>query len=210
MRFKNRTLAGQELAQALSQHANQQDVILMALPRGGVPIGAEVAKALNLQLDVMLVRKLGVPGQEELAMGAITMDGPCVINAQILEHLHLSEQVVDQVLAKEQQELARRNHLYRADRPSPDFSGKTAIVIDDGLATGATMKAAVSAITKGGAARVVAAVPVGAEDVCEDLEPLVDEVVCLYRPYPFWSVGHWYENFEQVSDENVQHILQTT
>ena len=207
MQFHDRSQAGKELAAALSVYTGREDVILFALPRGGVPVAAEVAKALNLPLDVMLVRKLGVPGQEELAMGAISIGGICVLNDHVIGQLQLTQADIDQVLALEQAELTRRNQLYRGNRPMPNLDGKTVIVIDDGLATGTTMQAAVSAIKEARPHEIIVAVPVGATETCSQLETQAGKVVCLFKPVPFQDVGRWYRDFDQVSDDEVKALL---
>ncbi|MFC4346846.1 phosphoribosyltransferase [Kordiimonas lipolytica] len=204
MKYRDRTEAGRALAAALVDYTDRQDVLILALPRGGVPIAREVADTLGLAFDIMLVRKLGVPGQEELAMGAISVGGLCVLNEHIIGQLHLSEEVFDQVLTKEQAELARRNESYRGGRPAPKLDNRTVILVDDGLATGATMQVAVAACKKMHAREIIAAVPVGAVDSCAQLARQVDRLVCPFKPDPFWGVGHWYGDFSQVSDEEVQ------
>ena len=205
--FGNRTEAGRELAQALMAYGGRNDAIILALPRGGVPVAHEVAKALYLPMDVWFVRKLGVPGQEELAMGAIALNGACHINEDITQRLNIPGQLMNQVVAKEKLELERRNRLYRHGHPAPDVKGKTVIIIDDGLATGATMRAAIESLRQAQAGRIAVAVPVGAKDVCEALAGVADEVVCLRMPEPFYGVGQWYEDFSQTSDEEVQALL---
>jgi len=207
MRFRDRTDAGRRLADKLNQYAGRDDVIVLALPRGGVPVGAEVARALGAPLDVFLVRKLGVPGHEELAMGAIATGGVRVLNRDVLDQLHIPRERVDLVAAKEMEELTRREAAYRDGRPAPDVRGKTAILVDDGLATGASMKAAVAALRDLGPARVVAAVPVGAPETCAELEALADEVVCATTPDPFYAVGSWYADFDQTTDDEVRDLL---
>lgn len=208
MYFENRSSAGKALAEALSEIVKQPDVVLFALPRGGVPVAAEVAKMYHLPLDVLLVRKLGAPGQEELAMGAIAMGGLCVLNHEIVDSLSLNESEINAVQAREQIELERRNRLYRGDRDMPELKGKTVIVIDDGLATGATMRAAVDALKKARAAKVIVAVPVGAADSCEALEQQGITITCLHRPEPFLAIGQWYRDFSQTSDEEVIALLE--
>jgi predicted phosphoribosyltransferase len=195
------------LAQALARYAGRDDVIVLGLPRGGVPVAFEVAQALPAPLDVFLVRKLGVPGQEELAMGAIASGGVRVLNHSILGLLLLDERDVEAVAAREQRELARREQAYREDRAEPALAGKVVIVIDDGLATGATMRAAVAALRQRQPARVVVAVPVGAADTCALLREEADEVVCLRSPEPFGGVGLWYDDFSQTSDDEVRALL---
>jgi erythromycin esterase-like protein/adenine/guanine phosphoribosyltransferase-like PRPP-binding protein len=205
--FRDRRHAGRALALALERYANHSDVVVLALPRGGVPVAFEVAQALHTPLDVFLVRKLGVPGHEELAMGAIASGGVRVLNEDIVRSLRYGNAQVDAVAAREQLELERREQAYRGDRPDLKLAGKVAIVIDDGLATGATMRAAVKALRARHPARVVVAVPVGAEDTCQVLRREADEVVCLRTPYPFGGVGMWYDDFSQTDDSEVRELL---
>ncbi|MCF8465997.1 MAG: phosphoribosyltransferase [Sneathiella sp.] len=207
MRYKNRKEAGKVLAEILADYVNRDDVFIFALPRGGVPIAAEIADALHLPLDVLLVRKLGVPGQEELAMGAISVGELCVLNEGIIAQLRLGEADIEKVLHREKAELDRRNQLYRDNRPMPDLSDKTVIIVDDGLATGATMRAAISALKKAYAGKIVVAVPVGATDTCAEIEHQVDEFICPSRPDPFRGVGAWYDDFTQVTDAEVIALL---
>lgn len=208
MRFKNRTAAGQLLAAQLTHYADCPDAIVLALPRGGVPVAYEVAAALHLPLDIFLVRKLGVPGQEELAMGAIASGGVRVLNAQLVQELQLSEEAIAHVTAQEQRELERREWLYRKGRPDLELQGKTAIVVDDGLATGATMRAAITALKQNALDRIVIAVPAASPETCADLRNQVDEIICLLTPQPFMSVGLWYDNFAQTTDAEVQSLLE--
>lgn len=207
MLFKNRKAAGQVLARELTTYANRPDVLVLALPRGGVPVAFEVAKALNAPLDVFVVRKLGVPGQEELAMGAIASGGVRVLNKDVVEPRHLSEGIINQVAAKEQQELERRERLYRDDRPAPDLQGHIVILIDDGLATGATMRAAVRALRQQKPAQIVVGVPISSPDTCHEFEHEVDKMVCAMTPCPFYSVSRWYDDFSQTTDEEVRDLL---
>jgi predicted phosphoribosyltransferase len=208
MLYRNREDAGRALARALTAaHAGRPDVIVLALPRGGVPVGAEVARALGAPLDVLLVRKLGVPGHEELAMGAIADGGVRVVNEDVLRALRVPVDAVEAVALEEGQELQRRARAYRGGRPAPDLRGRTVILVDDGLATGSTMRAAVAAVRRQGPARVVVAVPVGAEDTCEALRREADEVVCPRTPEPFYAVGAWYRDFLQTTDEEVRELL---
>jgi predicted phosphoribosyltransferase len=206
-RFRNRTEAGRLLAQRLAAYANRPDVLVLALPRGGVPVAAEVARALGAPLDVFLVRKLGLPGQEELAMGAVATGGVRVVNEALVRALGIPDAVIEAVAAKEQQELARRERLYRGDRPPPDMRGRTVILVDDGLATGATMLAAIRALKQQQPARTVVAVPTAASETCEALKAEVDDVVCAVTPEPFYSVGLWYEDFSQTTDDEVRALL---
>ncbi|MGZ9096830.1 MAG: phosphoribosyltransferase [Micavibrio sp.] len=208
LRFENREEAGQELSNALAQYKDKPDTIILALPRGGVPVAHEAAKILNLPMDVWLVRKLGVPGHEELAMGAIALNGTYHINKEIALSLNVPQRLLNQVIARERIELARRNKLYRQGRPIPEIKGKTIIIIDDGLATGATMRAAIESLRQMHAAKIVAAAPVGAKETCRALAEVADEVACLRMPEPFYGVGQWYRDFSQTSDEEVQKILE--
>jgi len=205
--FKDRTEAGQRLAAALTAYANRQDVLVFGLPRGGVPVAFEVAKALKAPLDVFLVRKLGVPSQEELAMGAIASGGVRVLNEEIVQALHLTEATIDRVAQKEQQELDRRERLYRDNRSAPDLHGRTVILVDDGLATGATMRAAIRALRQQQPARIVVGVPVSSSETCQEIGGEVDEIVCVETPRPFYSVGLWYNNFPQTTDQEVRDLL---
>ncbi|PCI46925.1 MAG: phosphoribosyl transferase [Alphaproteobacteria bacterium] len=207
MYFQDRTHAGQELATVLSKYDGKQDTLLLALPRGGVPVAYVIARQLNLPLDVLLVRKLGVPGQQELAMGAIAEDNILYINRDIVRQLDIPPAVIENIIIRETEELNRRRQLYRHDRPAPQIEGKTIIVVDDGLATGATMHAAVNALRQANVKRLIVAVPVGADSTCRELEAYADEVVCLYTPYPFNGVGRWYEDFSQTSDREVEKLL---
>lgn len=206
-RFKDRSEAGREVAKALSAYANKKDAIVLALPRGGVPVAAAVAEELSLPLDIWLVRKLGVPGHEELAMGALSMGGICHIDQEITRELGIPEQAVKETIVQEYQELERRNKLYRHDMSLPDLKVKTAIVVDDGLATGSTMHAAILSLRKAQAKKIIAAVPVGAVPSCSLLRNEADDVICVQTPDPFWGVGQWYSDFSQVSDEEVLEIL---
>jgi predicted phosphoribosyltransferase len=206
-RYRDRSEAGQVLARKLAHYAGRPDVLVLALPRGGVPVAFEVAKALHAPLDVFLVRKLGVPGHEELAMGAIATGGVRVINEDVVRMLHIPDAVIDAVAAREQQELQRREHLYRDDLPPPNVQGRTVILIDDGLATGSTMRAAVMALRKQHPARIVVAVPVAAPSTCSEFQAEVDEIICAQTPEPFYGVGFWYEDFSQISDKEVHDLL---
>ncbi|MBE9019702.1 phosphoribosyltransferase [Chroococcidiopsidales cyanobacterium LEGE 13417] len=208
MLFQNRTTAGQALADRLLAYANRNDVLVLGLPRGGVPVAFEVAQALHAPLDVFLVRKLGVPGQEELAMGAIASGGVRVLNYDIIEALHLSEAEIDRVTARQQQELERRERLYRQNLSFPQFRDRTVILVDDGLATGATMRASVKAIQLQQPAAIVIAVPVASPETQQELATQVDEIVCVETPAPFYSVGSWYAEFPQTTDTQVRELLQ--
>lgn len=207
MKFKDRSDAGKQLAEALSAYKGQEDLVVLALPRGGVPVAYEVAMALHAPLDLWLVRKLGIPGQEEVAMGAIATGGVIVLNDDILHDIHLSHQTFHDVLSKEQQELERRNNIYRDGRPAPEVKGKTAILVDDGLATGATMRAAVAALHKAEIKELIVAVPVGTNSACRLLEKEADKVVCLRLPTYFYGVGNAYHSFPQNTDAEVKDLL---
>src|SRR5437899_9362877 len=196
-RFRDRHEAGRRLADKLVAYAKRPDVLVLALPRGGVPVAYEVARSLQAPLDVFLVRKLGVPGYEELAMGAVATGGLRVLNDEIVHGLGIPEVEIDAVVARELQELARRERLYRGDRPPPDVGGRTVILVDDGLATGATMRAAVQALRQQQPARIVVAVPTASPDTCEALRAEADDVTCAMTPEPFFAVGHWYDDFPQ-------------
>ena len=205
--FRDRSEAGQALAQELGAYTGHDDVIVLALPRGGVPVGFEVARALQAPLDVFVVRKLGVPGHEELAMGAIASGGVLVIEPGVIEDLAIPPDVVTDVAAREEQERLRREREYRGDRPEPDVRDRTIILVDDGLATGSTMRAAVAALRKLHPAKIIVAVPVAAPVACADLAPEVDAIVCARTPEPFRSVGSWYLDFSQTTDEEVRDLL---
>jgi putative phosphoribosyl transferase len=205
--FRNRRDAGRQLARRLSAYANRSDVMVLALPRGGVPVAAEVATALRAPVDVFLVRKLGVPFHEELAMGAVAEGGVRVLNQELISDLDISPVDVERTSTREQVELDRRVRAFRGARAIPAVSGRIVIVIDDGLATGSTMEAAVLAVRHQHPARVIVAVPVGARDTCARLKTVADEVVTVATPEPFQAVGLWYDNFTQMTDEDVQAII---
>lgn len=202
-RFLDRAQAGQLLATRLAAYANRADALVLALPGGGVPVGYEVARGLHVPLDIIVVRKLGAPGQEELALGAIASGGVCVLNDAVVRALSISTALIDEEAMREQCEVERREHLYRQVRPALQMHGRTVILVDDGMATGATMRAAVVAVKRQQPARIIIAVPVAASDTCEDLATEVDEVVCLLRPSALRAVGYWYEQFSQTTDEEV-------
>jgi len=205
--FRNRREAGKKLAEELLHYANRSDVIVLALPRGGVPVAYEVSLALNVALDIFIVRKLGLPGQEELAIGAIASGGIRVLNEDIIHMLNILEEVIENVAERELQELQRRERHYRGNHPAPEVRDRTVILIDDGLATGASMRAAVTGLHAQGPARIVIAVPVSAPQTCEAFEKEVDEIVCAITPEPFVGVGWWYEDFSQTTDEGVRLFL---
>lgn len=207
VRFRDRVEAGQVLADHLSQWQGRRDVIVLALPRGGVPVAAQVARALGAPLDVFLVRKLGVPGHSELAMAAIASGGVLVTNDDVIKTLGILDATLQVVRDREQRELARREHLYREERPFPSLAGKTVIVVDDGLATGASMLAAVRALRGLEPAEIVVAVPVSAGETCRDLAKEADAVVCAVTPEPFEAVGRHYFDFSQTTDEEVRQLL---
>jgi len=206
--FRDRPQAGQLLSKKLAGYANREDVIVLALPRGGVPVAREIARSLRAPLDVFLVRKLGVPGQEELAMGAIASGGVRILNQDIVQAMGIPAHVIDSVTSTEVQELARRERLYRGDRPAPDVMGRTVILVDDGLATGATMRAAVAALRRMKPSRIVIAVPIAAVPTRQEFAREVDEIVCLHTPEPFFSVGFWYDDFSQTTDEDIREMLE--
>ena len=206
--FRDRRHAGQVLAQSLSGYARRSDVLVLGLPRGGVPVAFEVAQALYAPLDVFIVRKLGVPGHEEYAMGAIASGGVRVLNTNVIHVMGISEAALESVTAAEQAELARREALYRENRPPAVVTSRSVILVDDGLATGATMLAAVKALKAQHPARIVVAVPTASPEVCEQMSHDADEVVCATKPEPFRAVGRWYENFDQTTDEEVRELLE--
>jgi predicted phosphoribosyltransferase len=207
--FRDRRVAGRLLGRILRErgYGDRGDVLVLALPRGGVPVAFEVASALNAPLDVFIVRKLGVPGHEELAMGAIASGGVRVLNNDVVNMLRIPMQAVDRVAAEELLELQRRERQYRGDRSPPDVAGHVVIIVDDGLATGSTMRAGATALRKLNPARIVVAVPVAARDTCEEFSHEVDDVVCAMTPESFQAVGLWYEDFDQTSDEEVSQLL---
>ncbi|HID81375.1 MAG TPA: phosphoribosyltransferase [Chromatiales bacterium] len=205
--ISDRTAAGQALAEALNKYQERADVIVLALPRGGLPVALEVAKALNASLDLMLVRKLGTPGQKELAMGAIASGGSKVMNQEIVHSLGISPEAIEQVIEEETKELKRRERYYRGERPWPKLADQCVILVDDGLATGATMRAAIDAVRDQQPARIVVAVPVAPMRTIAMLRKVADEVICLAEPEPFIAIGQWYLDFSQVSDEEVVSIL---
>ena len=208
--FRDRSEAGEFLAEQLTAYANKPNVIVLALPRGGVPVGAQVARKLDAPLDVFVVRKLGLPGHPELAMGAIATGGVRVLNGDVVDSLRISDEVIEAVTANEQRELARRERSYRDDLPPPEVEGKIVIVVDDGVATGSTMVAAVAALRQLGAARIVVAAPTIARSTCDYLRKTADDVVAVIVPEEFYGVGQWYEDFSQTTDEEVHQLLGET
>ena len=206
-RFKNRLQAGQVLARTLAAYAGCADAILLALPRGGVPVAAAMAARLGLPLDIVLVRKLGFPGQEEFAMGAIASGGVCLMQADVVSDCHIPAELIEATARRELKEIARREQCYRAGRAAPALAGRIAILVDDGMATGSTMRVAVQVVRQADAARVVVAVPVASMEACAELSSSADECRCLITPEPFSAVGAWYRHFEQVSDAEVSRLL---
>jgi predicted phosphoribosyltransferase len=207
-RFRDRAEAGRLLAERLTPYAGRPDVVVLALPRGGVPVAYEVARALNAPLDVFVVRKLGLPGHEELAVGAIASGGVRVLNEGVVAAAGLTPEAIEGVAERERAEIERREREYRGDRPPLSPEGKVAILVDDGLATGATMRAAIAAVRERSPARVVVAVPTAAPSTCDELAREVDELICLRTPEPFYAVGLWYDDFSQTSDEEVRELLE--
>jgi predicted phosphoribosyltransferase len=205
--FRDRTEAGRFLARNLQEYADRSDVIVLALPRGGVPVGYEVARELNVPFDVFLVRKLGVPQHEELAMGAIATGGVRILNEDVIHELAIPEYIIDAVTAKEKNELERREDLYRGEKTPPAIENRVVIVVDDGLATGSSMKAAVAAIREQRPARVIVAVPTAPVHTCDELKTLADEVVCPLTPQPFYAVGGSYVDFRQTTDDEVRELI---
>jgi putative phosphoribosyl transferase len=205
--FPNRTEAGRQLAEKLIKYVGRADVIVLGLPRGGVPVAFEVAQRLGVPLDVFLVRKLGVPGFEELAVGAIASGGVRVLNEDVMRAIPNVDEVIESVTARETAELERREQTYRDGRPAPELRDRVVILVDDGLATGATMRAAVKALRQRGVAKIVVAVPVGPPDTCREFEDEADETICASAPEFFQAVGQYYEDFSQTSDEEVRELL---
>jgi putative phosphoribosyl transferase len=205
--LRDRIQAGRALGAALAAYRGRNDVLVLALPRGGVPVACEVADAIGAQVDVMIVRKLGTPGQEELAMGAIASGGVRVLNRDVIEPLRIPERVIEEVERRERAEIERREHAYRGQRPRPAVAGQCVILVDDGVATGATMRAAIAALRQAKPSRIVVAVPVAPPDTVDVLRSEADEVVCLATPEPFMAIGCWYMAFPQLSDEEVRSCL---
>ena len=206
--FRDRYEAGRQLAGALTEYAAHPNLLVLALPRGGVPVGFEIARSLNAPLDLMLVRKLGVPGHEELAMGAIASGGIRIVSEDVVATFGISDRVIATVAANEEQELNRRERIYRDQQPPPVIRGRIIVLVDDGLATGSTMRAAAAALRSQDQARLIAAVPVAPIESCTELRREVDEVCCLSTPSPFLSVGTWYQDFSQITDEEVRSLLE--
>jgi len=206
--FQDRADAGRRLAEKLRGYAGRSDVIVLGLARGGVPVASEVARALDLPLDVFIVRKLGVPGHEELAMGALASGGARLLDNTIVRQLRITEHDIRRITEAEQRELERRERLYRGDRPPPDIAGRTIILVDDGLATGASMRVAVAALRQEHPARIIVAVPIAPPETCDVLRREADGVVCAMTPEPFYAVGLWYEDFTQTTDEEVRDLLE--
>jgi putative phosphoribosyl transferase len=206
--FRNRIEAGQVLSQYLQEYKNRPGVLVLGLPRGGVPVAYEVASGLNASLDVFIVRKLGVPGHEELGMGAIATGGVRILHEGIIRELGISQETIDRVSGREQEELERRERLYRGERLAPAIAGRTVIIVDDGLATGSTMKAAVQAIRRQNPDRLIVAVPTAPAEACEQFRQIADEVVCAVTPDPFFAVGGSYADFSQTTDDEVRDLIE--
>jgi len=206
-RFKNRSQAGQQLAERLRQYANNPDTVVLGLPRGGVVVAYEVAEKLGLPLDIFLVRKLGVPGNEELAMGAIASGGVRVMNDDVVRSMNISRSAIEEAVRRETHELERREEAYRSNRPRLDVKDKTVLLVDDGLATGATMRAAVAALRKQRPKEIIIAVPTASPETCEEFRADVDDIICAVTPTLFYAVGASYEDFPQTTDEEVQELL---
>jgi putative phosphoribosyl transferase len=207
-RFRDRSEAGRVLAQQLTEYAGRDDVIVLALPRGGIPVGYEVAKALGAPLEVFVARKLGVPGHQELAMGAIASGGSAVLDQGLVRRLGITQAQLDQAVTDETRELERREQAYRGDHEPPELRGKTVILVDDGLATGATMRAPALAVRDLQPARIVVALTLAAEETCDQFRDVVDDVICAVTPKPFYAVGMWYEDFDQTTDDEVRELLE--
>ncbi len=205
--FADRIDAGRKLAGKLSSYANREDTIILGLPRGGVPVAFEIAQRLHAPLDILIVRKIGVPDQEELAMGAIASGGIRVFNTDVIRLLAIPPEAIDAVIAEQEQELIRREQRYRGQRPPPDINNKIVILVDDGLATGATMRAAAQAVRQQNAKKIIVAVPVSSYDTYIDFKHYVDEIICLKTPEPFYSISQWYQHFNQTTDDEVTELL---
>ena len=207
MLFRDRIEAGQRLAKELKNYAKRTNTVILALPRGGVPVAFEIAKTLQLPLDIFLVRKLGVPGQEELAMGAIASGNVTVFNEDIVQQFHISPQTIDHIKNEQERILAKRNLLYRNNQPPSKITGKTIILVDDGIATGATIRAAIKAIKQSNCEQLIVAVPIAPESTIHSLKQDVENIICLEKPEPFYAIGNWYQNFPQTSDKEVRTLL---
>ncbi|WP_131795321.1 phosphoribosyltransferase [Fluoribacter gormanii] len=207
MNYDDRYQAGRVLTDLLKDYEKRTDVIVLALPRGGVPVAYEIASKLSLPLDIFIVRKLGVPGHEELAMGAIASGGITVFNEEIVNSLHISKEAINKIHKSEQEELSRRELAYRGKKPFPMLPGKTVILVDDGIATGYTMRAAIAALKQQNPAKIIVTVPVAARSTCDEIAPLVDEIICPMRPVNFYAVGMWYNDFSQTTDDEVMQLL---
>jgi len=205
--YRDRYEAGRTLAELLQEYRGREEVIVLALPRGGVPVGYEIARALGVPLDVFIVRKLGVPGHEELAMGATASGNVTVVNREVVDELRIPQSELQRVQAREAKEIARRESLYRDSRPRPGIEGKTVILVDDGLATGSTMRAAIEAVRKRNPKQVIMAVPAASEETCNAFRKEADDVICAITPDPFVAVGLWYEDFSPTTDEEVRELL---
>jgi len=206
--FVDRTEAGKLLAARLESYASRSDVLVLALPRGGVPVAFEVSRALKAPLDVFVIRKLGMPGQEELAMGAIASGGVRVLNYDVVQTFGISSQMIEAVASREAEELIRRERLYRGNKPAPEISGRIVVLVDDGLATGSSMRAAIAALRKQNPAKIVVGVPVAAPSTCDEFRSEVDEIICAVTPEPFHAVGIWYEDFSQTTDQEIHDLLE--
>lgn len=209
-RFRDRADAGRFLARSLGRYAEREDVLVLGLPRGGVPVAYEVAKAIGAPMDVFIVRKLGLPWHQELAMGAIASGGALLVDSDVVRQFDVSERQIEQVVATEQRELERRERQYRGDRPSVDVRGRTVVLVDDGLATGSSMRVAVAALREEKPERIVVAVPIAPADTCRMLRDEADDVVCALTPEPFYAVGLWYDDFTQTSDDEVHRLLESS
>ncbi|MBU7586333.1 MAG: phosphoribosyltransferase [Nostoc sp. TH1S01] len=206
-KFRDRHDAGKMLAKKLTAYTNSQDLLVLGLPRGGVPVAYEIATSLNAPLDICLVRKLGVPNHEELAMGAIASGGVRVLNYDVIDNLGIDISTIDKVATKELLELQRRDRAYRGERPLPDIKNRTVILVDDGIATGSTMRAAIAVVKQQQPQQLIVAVPIAAPITCEELQAEVDEIVCLVMPESLYAIGLWYEDFSQTTDAEVRHLL---
>jgi putative phosphoribosyl transferase len=207
MSYANRQQAGCALADSLKEYAHQKNTLILALPRGGVPVAYEIATKLSLPLDIFIVRKLGVPGHEEYAMGAIASGNVVVFNEEIVEALHIRKNAIDRILKAEENELIRREEVYRGNKPYPELAGKTIILVDDGIATGYTMRAAIAALKQKKPAAIIVAVPVAARSTCDEIADKVDKIICPLQPENFYAVGLWYDDFTQTTDEDVLELM---